>query len=286
MRKAPRRDFLNENHPINSSADVRYGKREMPRRRWLRFAFIACMTALVTGGSAASAWAQRPDFNGTWSILRHDQPGGRGGAPRNPELTDAGRAMVDEFAARYDVVGEEPGAHCVAAGMPTVMFGLGTYPIDITQNDERITLIAELESQFRRIFLDGRGHPEDYPTTRTGHSVGRWEREGDTEVLVVETTLISEWLVDRWPHSDQVRVVERFALRQPESLDLGPNAPSADQLGDWVLEDRMTVIDPVMYTEPATVTIYFRRVDDYDFIEYDCVEGNWRMLLEEKAAGG
>ena len=256
----------------------------MTRHLLLRFVFIGCIAGVAAVGSAGSAWAQRPDFSGTWNILRHDSPGGRGGAPRNPELTATGKAMVDDFAARYDVVGEEPGAHCVAAGMPTVMFGLGTYPIDITQNDERITLFAELESQYRRIFLDGRGHPEDYLTTRTGHSIGRWDREGDTDVLVIETALISEWLVDRWPHSDQLRVEERWALRRPEDLDLGPNAPSADELGDWVLEDRMTVIDPVMYTAPATVTIYFRRVDDYDFVSYDCVEGNWRMLLEEKAA--
>jgi hypothetical protein len=228
----------------------------------------------------------RPDFSGTWNILQHDRPGGRAGSPRNPELSEVGRAKVEEFAQKYDVVGEEPGAHCVAAGMPTIMFGLGGYPIDITQNETRLTIVAELESQFRRIFVDGREHPTDYPPTRPGHSIGRWEKEGETEVLVIETTLIDEWLLDRWPHSDQIRVIERLALRKPESIEIAARSANVEELGEWVLEDRMTVIDPVMYTQPETVTIWFRQVDEYDFLAYDCVEGNWRARLEEKALEG
>jgi hypothetical protein len=249
----------------------------------------ATVSAVVLAGiigtsqAALAADGQHPDFSGTWNLLQHDRPGGRFGAPAEPELTPAGKAKVEAFVQTYDVVTAEPGAYCVAGGMPTLMFGLGGYPMEFTQNAERLTIIAELESQFRRIFLDGRGHPKDYPGTRAGHSVGHWEREGDSEVLVIETALIKEWLVDRWPHSDQMRIVERMKMRRPGEIKLASDRVNAAELGDWVIENRITVTDPVMYSAPVTVTAYYRRVDEYTFLEYDCAEGNWRAVLDEQA---
>ena len=61
----------------------------------------------------------------------------------------------------------------------------------------------------RRIYLDGRKIPENYPLTYMGFSTGRYD--GDT--LVVDTAGLSDltWL-DRTgiPHSDALHVTERM----------------------------------------------------------------------------
>jgi hypothetical protein len=69
-------------------------------------------------------------------------------------------------------------------------------------------MLIELESQYRRIFTDGRSHPDDYLTTRMGHSIGHWE--GDT--LVIETRLLSEDLFGRRPRTESMVVTERVSL--------------------------------------------------------------------------
>jgi hypothetical protein len=63
----------------------------------------------------------------------------------------------------------------------------------------------------RTIHLDGAGPPDDLEPSRGGYSTGRWE--GDE--LVVETVGFLPGILSadgRIPHSDQMRVVERFAL--------------------------------------------------------------------------
>ena len=59
--------------------------------------------------------------------------------------------------------------------MPTVMWGIGGAMMEIVQQPERITLLSELANQSRRIYMDGREMPEDFPTQRVGYSIGHWE---------------------------------------------------------------------------------------------------------------
>ncbi len=95
----------------------------------------------------------------------------------------------------------------------------------------------------RRIYTDGRPHPsgDDLVSSYMGHSIGKWE--GDT--LVVDTVGMNAGIYDRSeaPHSDKVHLTERIKL-------IGPD----------LLEDRMTIEDPVMLTRPWQVTRKFRRV--------------------------
>src|ERR1700685_2715267 len=110
--------------------------------------------------------------------------------------------------------------------MPQMMSAI--YPLEILQTPGQITIITEAFSEVRRIYLDepqaklGEVAPGYY-----GHSVGHWD--GDT--LAADTIAIKEEVLGfrSMPHSDQVRITERFHLVAPD-----------------VLHDQITVEDPVM----------------------------------------
>ena len=253
-------------------------KAGISRRHRVAAVFGAMICGVVFSTSASQA-ADRPDLSGVWGVFYHDHPGGRAGAPAEPTLTKEGAKQVADFKAKYDVEAVEPGAYCVPGGMPTEMFGLGGYPTEIIQKPERITMIIENDMQVRRIYMDGRDHPDDFPHTRGGHSIGHWE--GDT--LVVDTRLISAWPIERWPHSEDTHVVERISLKPLSAVDvkLRPGLTPAD-IGETVLENIVTTTDP-MYDGPQTVKVYSRRLPDKETLEYDCAEGNWWDLVEATA---
>ena len=90
---------------------------------------------------------------------------------------EKGRAALDSF-----IVTDNPGVRCVPHPIPQ---RLGNPHVnDIEVFDDRVIITAETESEPRIVYMDGRGHPENFAPTSRGHSIGHWE--GDT--LVVETT--------------------------------------------------------------------------------------------------
>ncbi|MEP7242352.1 MAG: hypothetical protein ABI885_01555 [Gammaproteobacteria bacterium] len=116
----------------------------------------------------------------------------------------------------------------------------------------RVTLIAEAMSQVRRVYLD---RPqlkiEDVPPGFFGHSVGHWEGN----VLVIDTVGVKESLLGfrDMPHSDQMRIRERLRLVSRE-----------------ILHDEITIEDPVALEKPFTYTNGYRRMPDYEMLEYVC----------------
>jgi hypothetical protein len=167
--------------------------------------------------------------------------------------------------------------------MPTVMWGIGGAAMEIVQQPNRITLLSELANQSRRIWLDGRSFPDDFPDQRVGYSIGHWE--GD--MLVIETRKITEWYAPRWPHSNEMRIVERWYLKDPAELEItGLRAdrppPKVEGL---VLVNEMTINDAVMYAdEDYKVTTIYRKLGDGVMLEDGCSEGIWREALEQRAA--
>lgn len=245
--------------------------------------FALHLTAALALPAAAIGADVPPNLGGVWTILQHDRPGGIFGSPADPLLTAAGQRFVDEFARSHPVEQAEPGIYCVPTGMPLMMFDVAGYPMEIIQQADRITLITEFQMQIRRIHLDGRAMPTDYPLTRSGYSIGHWETEAGRDVLVVTTSLIKPWEVNRWPHDGEVVVEERLSLRRPDEIELTARNVTVADLGEVVLEDRITVNDPALYAEPATLTVYYRAVNDSEMLEYDCVENFWRAALDEAA---
>jgi hypothetical protein len=232
--------------------------------RGLRAAMLLAAVLVAGAASAQPAGTKLksgvvvPNFEGIW-----ERPPGMGirFAPDNAQPP-----YVPEYAARFKAAmdararGEEvndPTSKCLPPGMPRIM--VATYPLEILQNKNQVTIIAEWSSQVRRIFTDGRPHPDNdhLDPTFNGHSIGKWE--GQT--LAVDTVGIhGHTSFDATPltHSDQMTVKERFRL-------LNPN----------LIEDQITVTDPVAFTKPWVVTrTYARGAPKLQIMEYVCEENN------------
>ncbi|HEV7715192.1 MAG TPA: hypothetical protein VGO53_06335, partial [Steroidobacteraceae bacterium] len=139
---------------------------------------------------------------------------------------------------------------CLPTGMPGMMFAI--YPIEFIQSPGQVTIIAEAMSQVRRVYLDKpQLKIEDVPPGFYGHSVGHWE--GGT--LLVDTVGVKESVLGNkdMPHSDQMRIHERIKLVAPD-----------------VMQDEITVEDPVVLEKPYTYTNAYRRMKDYEVLEYVC----------------
>jgi hypothetical protein len=135
------------------------------------------------------------------------------------------------------------------------------------QAPDQLIVLRETTGLPRRIYTDGRAHPEDLEPTWMGHSIGRWE--GDA--LLVDTIglngkaramngvganaqVSSEDAKPRMPSSDALHLVERFKL----------------VANDQLLEDEITIIDTKTYTQPVVLKHYFQRRPDIDMLEYYC----------------
>jgi hypothetical protein len=244
---------------------------------------VAASLGLLSALSTA-AWAEEipVDLSGVWSMVQHSRPGAPFFIPVEPELSAEGKAVTQAFAAKYDVIGLEANGHCVEPGMPTVMWGIGGAAMEIVQQPERITLLSELANQSRRIYLDGRDYPDGYPNQRVGYSIGHFE--GGT--LVIDTRMITEWHAPRWPHSDQMRIVERWRLVDADDIEivgLRADRPPPEIVGK-VLVNEMTMSDPLFYVnDEEVVTVVYRRQENGEMFEDNCSEGIWMELLERTA---
>jgi hypothetical protein len=245
--------------------------------RTLRYASslaVLVLVAVAFGSRAASVQAAQshPDLSGAWTVY----PSRAKGPPPDPKLMapqPTELLLKSKYAAAYeakraaqresDKRGEplaNASTECIPNGMPQMMFPI--YPIEILQTHGQVTIIAEAMSQVRRIFLDQpQTRIEETPPTYFGHSVGHWE--GDT--LLVDTVGVKEEVLGYRdiPHSDQMRIKERFHLVAPD-----------------VLHDEITVEDPEVLEKPWTFTFAYKRSQGYQMLEYVC--DNNREYVDDK----
>jgi hypothetical protein len=206
-----------------------------------------------------------PDWGGVWVLSRPPR-----GTPVTPP---AAPKLKGEYLTRYQAwqkeVRENSGvvrrdtSNCMPPGMPNMM-GTAQYPIEFLFTPGRVTLHLEAWMQWRSIYTDGRGHPEDLEPGIFGHSVGRW----DNDALLVETVgikTITE-MGAGIKHSDQLKVIERFALA-PQNPD------------ELVVE--MTLEDPQALEEPYKRTHRFQRQRDWALMEFICAENDRNPVNED-----
>jgi hypothetical protein len=149
------------------------------------------------------------------------------------------------------------------AGVP--LGGLLSEPIKIVQSPRMTVILYESDNSHRQIYTDGRGLPREitFPSY-LGYSVGRWERD----TLVVETIGFNDKaaldLIGH-PHSESLRVVERYSRRDFGHLDLD-----------------LTVDDPRMYTKPFTIKVPHDLLADSDIFESFCENERDRAHLGQK----
>jgi hypothetical protein len=225
------------------------------------------LAACLVLGSSAALSAERPDFTGVWGTYRApgEAAGRLGGAQREPPpLRPEAKAKVDEYRALVDPTGDTPGGWCLGSGMPGSMLGSGGYPMEIVQHDDVIAVIYEAHTEVRHVYLGKRAAEKDLFPDRNGYSVGRW----DGDKLVIETTHLKEAVDQRqFPHSDQARIVEEYEMETRDD-------------GSKVLTARMTLTDPVFYTEPVHAEKKWSFLPGVRLLPYECNEPAWEEHLE------
>ena len=127
---------------------------------------------------------------------------------------------------------------------------------ELRQFPDVVLLLFDHDHEVRRIYMDGRGHPEHPAPTWMGHSIGKYEGE----VLVVDTIGISDkaWIdVQGHPHTEALRVTERFRRLDQKSLEV-----------------QTTIDDPKTYQKPWTKTVihHLRPPDRQVWDQTECEE--------------
>ena len=212
-----------------------------------------------------------PDFTGVWELSFGAPPArgsappagrGRGGGPAGPSLTPEYAARKKAFDANPPEDSET--ANCLPPGMPGIMGQ--PYPMEFLLTPGQVTIVIEAYTQVRHIYTDGRTLPEDPDQTFQGTSVGRWE--GDS--LVVDTVGFSPLTqIDRGvPHSDRMRIHERFRLTDPDTMSI-----------------ETTVADPTVLAAPFTSTRTLKRHRNWTIAEYVCEENNRNSVDAAGKAG-
>ena len=147
---------------------------------------------------------------------------------------------------------EAPSAFCKPTGVPLV--NALVLPYKIVQTPKVVLILYEENQVFRQIFLDGRKPADGAAPRFMGYSTGRWQ--GDE--LVVETVGFTDggWLDGMGhPHTDRMRVTERFRRRDAGHLEI-----------------QVVIDDPGAYASPFTYTVPATLVPEDDLLEYFCTE--------------
>jgi hypothetical protein len=136
--------------------------------------------------------------------------------------------------------------------------------MEIVQHDDIILVVYEAHAEIRRIYLGEPADPADLFPDRNGYSIGRWE--GDK--LIVETTHLKE-AVDqaRYPHSADAKIVEEYSMVVNDD-------------GTKVLTSKMTMTDPVFYTQPITAEKKWQYQPGVRLLPYECNEPLWEEHLQ------
>jgi len=234
------------------------------------------LSVLAIAVAVPALAADEPDFSGVWQAYASVPQFGPGQARA---LSEEGEGLVDAYFAQFGENFAEPGAYCVPPGMPATMTAMVSYPIEIIHSPNRLTMLAELDMQLRRIYMDSRAIPKDYPTSRMGYSIGHWE----DATLVIETALLNEYLMRSWPRTENTRIVERIYRADRDDLDVERNGfPPESESNDLLLFE-ITVTDAMLYKEPQRITMYYQRIPEAEFLEYDCAAGLWYQALDSEA---
>jgi hypothetical protein len=126
----------------------------------------------------------------------------------------------------------DPMDACDPVGFPRMeLYELRT--IELLQTANQVVYLNEYFGNFRVIWTDGRELPKDPEPRFNGYSVGKWV---DDYTFVVETSGLNArtWLDHAGrPHSDQLRVEERFHRVDHDNMEL-----------------TVTITDPKFYSEP------------------------------------
>jgi hypothetical protein len=226
---------------------------------------------VINPAPTAKDWADLanlPDWSGVWNpkITDQDAQVKTNMPPWKPEIAaKIQHQLEEEKAGRPTPIV----VSCLPESMPAWML-ISHNAMEILFTPGRVTMLGESDgNRLRRIYTDGRGHPEDPELTFHGHSTGHWE--GDT--LVVETvnvkpqTMFAVSEAAGVPNNGDMKIIERIHLAAPD-----------------VLHFDMEIHAPNVLTKPwKTTRIWFRqRARRFDIVEGVCLEGNYAERVDKE----
>src|SRR5260370_36524991 len=153
------------------------------------FAMVAGLVVTV-GGAQAADDAKYPDWKGQWYRFvvpgvkgqpSFDQTKSWGPGQQAPLTREYQKVLEDSIADQAKGgLGNYLQARCLGAGMPHMMIGFSSAPLEFIITPETTYILIGFVDHFRRIFTDGRDWPEDLEPTYAGDSIGRWvDEDGD-----------------------------------------------------------------------------------------------------------
>ena len=243
---------------------------------WIAAALAAPMLLAGLGDARAAApaaadWAglaKLPDWSGVWIPDQRDQDAQ---VASNPTPWTEKAAKEARRLAAEEQAGRPKGLfiNCLPEAMPSWML-ISHNAMEVLFTPGRVTMLGESDgNRLRRIYTDGRGHPEDPDLTFFGHSIGHWE--GGT--LVVDTTgvvpqayvAVSEAV--GIPNDGDMHVAERIHLTDPDTLT-----------------DDLEITAPHVLARPGKTTRLFHRAKgpNSDIVEGVCLQGGFSQQKDER----
>jgi hypothetical protein len=225
------------------------------KRRPATFAAAAALIGIFVVSRAVAAPV---DFDGVWlpDVKDQKRQETQNVPPWKPEIVPQIKRLIDEEKAGRPFL---VFSHCLPHGMPSWML-INHNAFEWLTTPGRVTMIGEVDgNRMRRIYTDGRSHPEDPDLTMHGHSIGHW----DGDVLVVDTTAVAPQAYIATseavgvPNNGDMHIVERLSLAKPN-----------------VLSDELEITAPKVLTAPWKTTRFFIRYPDrhYEITEGECVQ--------------
>jgi hypothetical protein len=225
---------------------------------------LSAVPARATAPVPAKTEDGRPYIGGVW-LVEKPQVEARTVAGTPPPLRPH---AAEVYAKRRQAKASgknasDPVEECLPHGVPRVLSA--ARPLQILQKPKQITVLYEANHQARLFYIDeALPAPENAPdVTFDGYSVARWVGTA----LVVDTIAMNDktWLDDAGlPHSEALRLVERYELADPEHLRVN-----------------VTVTDPETFTAPWEMQLTFKRRPDLRLHEDPCAEKLWRPGTRE-----
>jgi hypothetical protein len=213
------------------------------------------------GHAATPKAAALPDWSGVWGVERKPEnnfnfdPDTPRGVPVPAPLTPEYQKLYDDARAaeKAGKPGPASSGSCRPLGMPRSMTSF--LPREFVVTPRVVYVLNEAKREVRRIFTDGRPHPEEPEPTFSGHSIGHWEGR----VLTVDTIAVKAGFFDPWglPHSDAIHIKEQIRQINPQTLEV-----------------TFDITDPKALTRPWKIVRRYNLKPDWAIQESYCEENN------------
>ena len=209
-----------------------------------------------------------PDWSGVWNPNISDQD--RQAKTNMPPYNEKAMDLI-KFQLAEEKAGRPPPlfVNCLPEAHPSWML-ITHNAMEILFTPGRVTMLGESDgNRLRRIYTDGRGHPEDPDPTYHGHSIGHWE--GETLVIdtvgIIPQALLAISEAAGVPNNGDMHVVERIYLKDKNRLhvELEVDAPK------------------ILTKKWKTTREFFRqRARKFDIVEGTCLDGAFAPKIDER----